>query len=47
MLEAGVPIISTPVGAEGVERNPLLRVVDFDEISDAVISFFKDMNRVI
>jgi glycosyltransferase involved in cell wall biosynthesis len=44
MLEAGIPVISTPVGAEGVESNPLLRVVDFDEISDAVISFFKDID---
>lgn len=47
MLEAGIPVISTPVGAEGVKSNPLLRVVDFDEISDAVISFFKDMKRSI
>jgi glycosyltransferase involved in cell wall biosynthesis len=36
MLAAGIPVVSTPLGAEGVDRGPLLTVCDEDKFADVI-----------
>ena len=40
MLAAGVPVISTPVGAEGISASPDLHVCDFAQVANAVLRQF-------
>jgi polysaccharide biosynthesis protein PslH len=41
MLEAGMPVLSTPIGAEGIAKTSLLKILDFSEFSDGVINIFR------
>lgn len=40
MLAAGIPVISTPVGAEGISAHPELHVCDFGQFAAAVLRQF-------
>jgi len=40
MLKAGIPVISSPVGAEGVELGEKLTVVNCDAFLDELTTFF-------
>lgn len=42
MLECGIPVVTTDIGAEGVSDNDLLRVVALDKVVETVVNIFAD-----
>jgi len=46
MLEAGATVVSTPVGAEGIEPTSRLVVVDNSEISERLVTDLKALNHI-
>jgi hypothetical protein len=45
MLDAGATVLATPVGAEGIEANPRLKVVENSQFTPSLVGYLQGINR--
>ena len=47
MLHTGLPVLSTKIGAEGIEHSELLQIIDINQFSKYIIDFFSHVRADI